>query len=218
VTLAQGGDVAAAYDLWADTYDVDPNRTRELAMEVLRQFDLKLKGRDAVEIGCGTGRNTLWLCERAASVLALDLSAGMLRQAEARVRSPRVRFVQHDIREAWPMADGSADSVVAMLVLEHIERLDSIFREARRVLRPDGDLFLCELHPVRQMRGTQARFTHPRTGECERVAAFLHDVSEYVNAGVEAGFSLVHLGEWRDPGAERSDPPRLLSAQFRVAA
>ena len=71
---------------------------------------------------------------------------------------------------------------------------------------------------MRQMLGRQAEFTNPRTGERERVAAFLHDVSEYVNGGLQAGFTLVHLGEWRDTGAGQADPPRLLSVHFRVSA
>lgn len=217
-TSRENSDIAAAYDLWADTYDVDPNRTRELAGEILRQYDLSLAGRDVVEIGCGTGRNTLWLSEHAENVLALDISEGMLRRAKARVQSPRVRFLQHDVRSAWPGADGSADVVIAMLVLEHVERLEPIFGEAARVLRCGGDLFVCELHPMRQMLGRQAEFTNPRTGERERVAAFLHDVSEYVNGGLQAGFTLVHLGEWRDTGADHADPPRLLSVHFRVSA
>jgi ubiquinone/menaquinone biosynthesis C-methylase UbiE len=217
-TSRENSDIAAAYDLWADTYDVDPNRTRERAGQVLRQCDLSLAGRDVVEIGCGTGRNTLWLGEHAENVLALDISEGMLRQAKARAQSPRVRFIQHDIRSAWPSADGSADVVIAMLVLEHVERLEPILGEAARVLRWGGDPFVCELHPMRQMLGRQAEFTNPRTGERERVAAFLHDVSEYVNGGLQAGFTLVHLGEWRDTDAGPADPPRLLSVHFHVPA
>ncbi|WP_437729988.1 class I SAM-dependent methyltransferase [Sorangium sp. So ce1335] len=211
-------EIATAYDRWAETYDDDDNRTRELAAAVLRQRDLVLTGRDVVEIGCGTGRNTPWLAERAASVLALDFSEGMLRHARARVQSPRVRFVHHDIRAAWPMADGSADVVVALLVLEHIEHLEAIFAEAARASRAGGELFLCELHPMRQMRGGQANFVNRATGEPERVPAFLHDVSEYVNAGLSSGFELVHLGEWRDAGALRNDPPRLLSVHLRRRA
>ena len=218
MTPRENSDIAAAYDLWADTYDVDPNRARELAGEVLRQCDLSLAGRDVVEIGCGTACNTLWLAEHAENVLALDISEGMLQRAKARVQTPRVRFLQHDIRSAWPGADESADVVIAMLVLEHVERLEPIFGEAARVLRCGGDLFVCELHPMRQMLGRQAEFTNPRTGERERVAAFLHDVSEYVNGGLQAGFTLVHLGEWRDTGTGQADPPRLLSVHFHVSA
>ena len=65
-------EIAAAYDRWAETYDTDLNRTRELAAAVLRQSNLKLAGRNVIEIGCGTGHNTEWLAERASSVLAMD--------------------------------------------------------------------------------------------------------------------------------------------------
>jgi malonyl-CoA O-methyltransferase len=208
-------DVGAAYDLWAASYDTDENRTRELAGEVLRSSCLVVEGRDAVEIGCGTGGNTVWLAERARSVLGLDLSAGMLERARARIDSPAVRFLWHDVQSPWPVDDGAAGLVVALLVLEHVERLEPVFAEAARVLRPGGELFLCELHPTRQMLGRQAEFTHPETGERERVEAFLHDVSEYVNRGIEAGLELVRLGEHRDPGAAWTAPPRLLSVCFR---
>ena len=208
-------EIATAYDRWAKTYDTDLNRTRELAAAVLRQSNLRLAGRDVIEIGCGTGHNTEWLAERASSVLAMDFSEGMLRQAKARVRSAHVRFVQHDIRSAWPTADASADLVIAMLVLEHIEQVEPIFAEAVRALGSGGELFVCELHPMRQMSGRQAEFTSPETGECERISAFLHDVSEYVNAGLRSGLELMHMGEWRNSNDVRSDLPRVLSLQFR---
>jgi ubiquinone/menaquinone biosynthesis C-methylase UbiE len=208
-------EVAAAYDRWAKTYDTDPNRTRELAAEVLRQLRLELAGHTVIEIGCGTGYNTQWLVERARNVLALDFSEEMLRRAKARVRSPRVRFVQHDIRSTWPVADASADRVVVMLVLEHIEQIEPIFAEAGRVLRAGAELLVCELHPMRQMCGGRAEFTNPETGERERISAFLHDISEYLNAGSGSGFELVHIDEWRDSNTLR-DWPRLLSVQFRV--
>ena len=210
--------VAAAYDRWAETYDTDLNRTREMAASVLSQCDLELAGRDVIEIGCGTGRNTEWIAERAESVLAMDFSEGMLRQAKSRVRSPRVRFVRHDVRARWPQADATADIVIAMLVLEHIEQVGPVFAEAARVLREGGELFVCELHPTRQMYGRQAEFTNSETGEYERIAAFLHDVSDYVNAGLWSGFELTHMGEWRDSGGAQSDLPRLLSLQFRLRA
>ena len=208
-------EIATAYDRWAKTYDTDLNRTRELAAAVLRQSNLRLAGRDVIEIGCGTGHNTEWLAERASSVLAMDFSEGMLRQAKARVHSAHVRFVQHDIRSVWPTADASADLVIAMLVLEHIEQVEPIFAEAFRALGSGGELFVCELHPMRQMSGRQAEFTSPETGECERISAFLHDVSEYVNAGLRSGLELMHMGEWRNSNDAQSDLPRVLSLQFR---
>lgn len=208
-------EIAAAYNEWAEVYDTNANRTRDLAAAVLRQMRLDLGGRAVLEIGCGTGSNTQWLVEQSQSVLALDFSREMLRHAQARVRSSRVRFVQHDVRSAWPLAEASVDLVVAMLVLEHIEHLQPIFAESARVLRPGGEIFLCELHPFRQLQGHQAEFIHPRTAERVCVSAFLHETVEYVNASLRAGFELVHMSEWRDPEAPRSTLPRLLSLHFR---
>ena len=68
---ANKSEIAAAYDRWAETYDSDPNRTRELAAQVLRKVDLTFEDRKVIEVGCGTGRNTDWLTTRAAHVTAL---------------------------------------------------------------------------------------------------------------------------------------------------
>lgn len=209
-------EVLTAYDRWAKTYDSDPNKTRELAAAALRKAGLEITGSNVVEIGCGTGVNTQWLAEEAASVVALDFSAGMLQQAKARVHAPQVRFVQQDIRSAWPVSDAGADIVVIMLVLEHIADVAPIFNEAARALRPGGELFVCELHPARQMSGRQAEFTDTDTGEHVRVPAYLHDISEFINAGLAAGFELVHLRELRDTNAMQSELPRLLTVHMRL--
>jgi ubiquinone/menaquinone biosynthesis C-methylase UbiE len=203
--------IAAAYDRWAETYDTDPNRTRELAGEVLRQIGLAIAGSDVVEIGCGTGRNTEWLVTQAASLTALDFSEKMLRHAARRVQEPKARFIQHDVRTRWPLADASADVVVAMLILEHVEHLQPVFAEAARLLRPNGALFICELHPMRQLMGGQAQFSNTQTGEREFVPAFLHNVSDFANYGLAAGFELRRLDECRDPGSDSNSIPRLLS-------
>ena len=206
--------IAAAYDQWAETYDSDPNRTRELAGQVLRKADLTVNGRTIVEIGCGTGRNTEWLATRASSITALDFSEEMLRRARARIHDPRVRFIQHDVRTTWPLDDNSADVIIAMLILEHVEQLETVFAEAARTLRVGGEFFLCELHPMRQLLGGQAQFGNTQTGKRELVPAFLHNVSDYVNDGLSTGFELQRLDEWRDGDAPATSIPRLLSLLF----
>jgi ubiquinone/menaquinone biosynthesis C-methylase UbiE len=214
-------EIASAYNDWAETYDTDPNRTRDLAAQVLSQANLNFADRNVIEVGCGTGRNTEWLARPAAGasgIVALDFSEEMLTRARDRVRDPRVRFVQHDIRNTWPVPDASADVVIAMLILEHVEMVEPVFAEAARTLRPHGELFICELHPMRQLLGGQAQFNNARTGEHHRVPAFLHDVSDYVNAGLTLGFDLASLGEWRELEAPRSVAPRLLTLLFRLRA
>lgn len=207
-------DVVRAYDTWASSYDADRNLTRDLDADVVRGAPLVLEGRDVLELGCGTGKNTTFLAELARSVTALDFSPGMLERARERVRAPHVRFVQQDVRERWPVPDESIDVVVGNLVLEHVAELAPIFAQAARVLRPAGRLWLCELHPERQRRGGQAQYTDPRTGERVRVDAYLHSASEYINEGIRAGLELRELGEWVEEGAPAEAPPRLLSVLF----
>ncbi len=214
-------EIAAAYNEWAETYDTNQNPTRDLAGEVLRQADLDLAGRSVIEVGCGTGCNTEWLARSEAgssNIVALDFSVAMLARARARVADSRVRFMQHDVCARWPVADASADVIIAMLVLEHVEQLESVFAEAARTLRTGGEMFICELHPARQLLGKQARFTNAKTGEHTLVPAFLHETADYLKAGVSSGLELVNKGDWRDADSTTHSPPRLLSLHFRRRA
>jgi ubiquinone/menaquinone biosynthesis C-methylase UbiE len=213
-------EIAAAYNQWAETYDSNQNRTRDLSGEVLREAELDLRGRDVIEVGCGTGRNTEWLTRPGTgltSILALDFSEAMLARARERVTDRRVDFVQHDVRFSWPAADRSADLVIAMLVLEHVEHLEPFFAEAARTLRAGGEVFLCELHPARQVLGKQAQFTNAKTGVHTLVKAFLHQTSDYFQAAMSSGFELVNKNEWCDPNPDADLPPRLLSLHFRLS-
>lgn len=208
--------VAGAYDLWAEHYDDDANVTRDLDALVVRSAPLRVAGHDVLEVGCGTGKNTSWLANVARHVVAMDFSYGMLEQARRRVSSANVSFVRHDVRQGWPVPDRAIDVVVANLVLEHVCDLAPIFAESARVLREGGQLFLCELHPFRQLQGSQARFIDPRSGNTIRVPAFRHSVSEYVNAALAAGFVLHEIGEWPGEGLAEGEPPRLLSVLLAV--
>jgi len=113
----------------------------------------------------------------------------------------------------WPLADASADVVIAMLILE---MLKTCARLCRSRSRPEyrWQFFFCELHPIRNYRG-QAHFSNTKTGERQRIVRFLHDVSDYVNAGLSSGLELEHMGEWRDADAQASSQPGFLSLTFR---
>ena len=212
--MSAGHDVAASYDAWAATYDIDANPTRDLNAAVLRAADLTIAGCDVLEIGCGTGKNTAWFAERAKSVTALDVSPRMLERARQRIQQPDVHFVQHDICALWPLGDRSIDLVVGNLVLEHVEHLAPVFGETFRVLRPGGRGFFCELHPERQRRGGRAQFHDRSTGGTVNVVAYLHTVPEFVNTALGAGLALQRLGEHLEHGAPADAPPRLISLLF----
>jgi malonyl-CoA O-methyltransferase len=214
----RGADVSQAYDRWAASYDDDRNATRDLDASVVRDAGLDLAGLDVLELGSGTGKNTVFLAQHARRVIAMDFSARMLARARARLDAPNVDYLQHDVRDPWPIPNDSMDVVIGNLVLEHVQDLRPVCAEAARVLRPGGKAFFCELHPFRQSRGGQAHFTDAHTGETVHVLAHVHTVSEYVNAGITAGLIVRQLGEHVDAGATADVPPRLLSVLFERPA
>ena len=207
-------DVAQAYDRWSRRYDDDHNATRDLDARVVRQSPLRANGARVIELGCGTGKNSEWLAAQARELVALDFSPGMLDVARRRVRAAHVRFVEHDITRSWPVESASMDIVVGNLVLEHVRDLGPVYTEAARVLRTGGQLFVCELHPYRQLRGGQAHFEDAETDEIVPVTAFRHSVSEYVNGALAAGFAVRALGEHLEESAAPDAAPRLLSVLF----
>ena len=112
-------------------------------------------------------------------------------------------------------ADQSIDLVVCNLVLEHIADLDFIFSEVARVLTPAGRFFVSELHPFLQYQGKQANFQ--RADEVSEIPAFVHHISDFLNAANLNGLRLSQLSEWwheRDQG----QPPRLVSFMFEKRA
>jgi len=213
--MATTSDVAKDYDLWAATYDADKNATRDLDAIVVRRAPLNFEGRDVLELGSGTGKNTVWFAAKAKSVVAMDFSLGMIARAHERVGAMPVRFLQHDVCDPWPLESRSVDLVVANLILEHVHDLEPVFFEASRVLRPGGQLFFCELHPYRQLAGARAQFKDPSTGEIVMVTAHVHSISEYLNGALRAGFALREVGEaLEDEAVLDAAPPRLISMLF----
>lgn len=200
------------YDQWAEQYDTNANRTRDLEAHALRTLLAHIPFARCLEIGCGTGKNTEWLVQKAEHITAVDLSTGMLGKAQEKIRSPHVRFVQADILSQWDFADGMYELVTFSLVLEHIEDLKSIFEKASRALSLGGHLYLGELHPFKQYAGTKARFG---TNEGIRtVTCYDHHVSDFVHAAATSGLTLVHLGEHFD-NDDRGTLPRILSLLLR---
>jgi ubiquinone/menaquinone biosynthesis C-methylase UbiE len=51
-------NVQEAYNHWSATYDTDTNLTRDLDRLVTTNTLSNLKFKSAIELGCGTGKNT----------------------------------------------------------------------------------------------------------------------------------------------------------------
>jgi ubiquinone/menaquinone biosynthesis C-methylase UbiE len=204
-------DVQQAYNSWAQQYDTNDNKTRDLEARSLRETLAPVSFEYCLEIGCGTGKNTVWLMEKAATVTAVDLSEEMLAKAKEKITSPGVTFVQADITEPWTFATRQYDLVGFSLVLEHIELLQPAFEKAAAVLKPGGYLYISELHPFKQYSGSKARFETENGTQV--VTCFNHHITDFIDAAQEANMQLVNMKEYFDDD-DRNNIPRLLTLLF----
>ena len=205
-------NVQQAYNAWSETYDAVENKTRDLEARALREI-ISGDALDILEIGCGTGKNTEFLQQRARYLIGADFSAEMLERAKAKITSETVEFRQLDLRENWNFADDSFDLITCSLALEHIENIDFVFGQSRRVLRSGGKFYFGELHPFKQYQGSKARFeTDSGTFELE---CFVHHISEFFEVAVKNNFETLELKEWFDED-DQSAVPRLLTMIFRA--
>jgi malonyl-CoA O-methyltransferase len=135
----------------------------------------------------------------------------MLEQAKRKIQSGRVGFAVADLTKPWPCRDKSVDLIVCNLVLEHVSDLSVIFAEAQRVLVPDGEFFISELHPFRQYGGTKANFQ--RGQETIEIPAFVHHLSDFIEGASQNGLALESVREWWHE-ADENKLPRLLTFIF----
>lgn len=142
--------VRRAFDRASRTYDAAAGVQSEIRARLLSRLDIvRLQPQVVLDLGAGTGHSSRELKQRyrSAEVIAFDLSAGMLREAEHQQRFlRRFRRVLGDAHRL-PLQDQSVDLVFANLLLEWCHDPDAVFREIRRVLKPRGLLTFTTLGP-----------------------------------------------------------------------
>jgi SAM-dependent methyltransferase len=130
--------VEAGHDAWASS---EPWwgiwRVPESQLHVLPE----VRGRDTIELGCGTGYVSSWLARRGARPVGLDNSRGQLSsarrfQAEFGIEFPLI----HADAEAVPLASESFDLAISEYGASIWCDPYTWIPEAARVLRPGGEL------------------------------------------------------------------------------
>lgn len=132
------------YDLLAPRFDATPFRTPDMIVErALSVIDKT--GAHGLDICCGTGAALAHLRTRCTRVAGIDRSAGMLRQARARV--PDATLVQGDALEMPFRA--CFDVAVSFGAFGHILEEDEprFVRAVHQALKPGGRFVFVTAHP-----------------------------------------------------------------------
>ncbi len=152
---------------------------------------LNLKPGDVVlDLGCGPGDYSLRAAQEVGEhglVYALDRQDEAIRRISEKIRGQgcsNIRVIKADITQPLPLADGLMDLCLVSTVL-HIFQIrkaeESLFKEARRVLKPGGRLAIIELKKEDQPIGPPKHL---------RIAP-----EEVAEAVVEYGFKKLDLSD-----------------------
>ena len=147
-----------------------------------------VSGRDAIDLGCGTGYKSAWLARHGARVVGVDNSERQLETARALQRQHGLEFpLIHGNAEAVPLPDAHFDLAIS-------EYGASIWcdpyrwvPEAARLLRPGGDLVFLKTGLLRLL--TTA------------------DDAEVAGDRLVRSYFGLHRIEWSDDGSVEFDLP-----------
>ena len=213
--------VAAAYRLWAGTYDQDPNPLVALEHRILSaRLDL-IPGERMIDLATGTGRWLEYALAHSVRATGVDLCSEMLEVAATKP-GVRGRLACADVC-ALPYASHSMDLAVCSFALGYIKRLDLVFREMARVARR---IITSDLHPdavragwVRSFRDSSGSYeirhhSHlwDRIESCARAAGLRPSWRLDASFGEEERALFVHAGKADAFVVARRVPAILISA------
>ncbi len=140
-----GSHVAAVYDAMQAEYDqIEHQFYFAECYQVYRQcvgWIARARPRGlALDLGCGTGKQTILLAQRAGPVIGIDISERMIEAARKRCElQSNVGFVTGDITKL-PFEDGCAQAILAYgdVIGHNFTAVDVVLTEMVRVCAPRG--------------------------------------------------------------------------------
>jgi ubiquinone/menaquinone biosynthesis C-methylase UbiE len=98
------------------------------------------KGKDVVEIACGTGIGSGYISFLSKSYIAGDVSENVLNKAREYYKN-RIEFLVFDAH-SLPFSDSSKDIIILFEAIYYLKDVNQFLSECKRVLRKDGKMLI----------------------------------------------------------------------------
>ncbi len=200
-------NIEQAYNIWAEQYDTNINKTRDLEAVACRETLANIAFDNCLEIGCGTGKNTFYLSENCKAVTAIDFSDEMLHLAKNKIKQNNVYFIKANILEDWTFTNTKYDLISFSLVLKHIKDIESIIKKAELLLNKNGFIYIGEFHPYKQYLGSKARFENENGMNV--LECYTHHISDFTNAAIKNNLRIIKINEFFD--SDNNTIPRIFT-------
>lgn len=131
------------FSRWAPIYD-----GFELLLSGIRRKNVEQinpVGKSVLDVATGTGSLAIELGKKARSVVGIDLSEKMLAVAKRKTKTDNITFQQMDASK-MAFDDDTFDVVTISLGLHDmpLEVRTKVLEESKRVMKPDGELYILE--------------------------------------------------------------------------
>lgn len=204
---------------WYDEHlkDDDTYHAKVIAPNLMRILSPQ-KGMRILDLACGEGYFSRMFRSSGAQVVGVDLAETLIEKAKK--QSPEIAYHVSDAKDLSFATDQSFDAIVCVLALQNMERLEPVFKECSRVIKPNGRMLFVLNHPAYripkksswgwddankvQYRRIDAYLTprrekidmSPGKGGGESTWSFHRSLQDYMKALTGAGFAITKMEEW----------------------
>ena len=174
-----------------------------------------IKGKTAIDLGCGGGQNAIALSRIGAKVTAVDFSHEQIRLAEnlASDHNVAIDFITGEISDLSFLAKSGFDIAISACAIAYVQDIESAFAEVFRILKPSGKFILSDMNPLQYIideieGGVEFNHTYPHEpillkwrwefDELKRAPGFMHyvrSIPHYHNTLTAAGFTVSKILE-----------------------
>jgi SAM-dependent methyltransferase len=176
---------------------------------VLKALLPELRDKRVLDLGCGFG----WHCryareQEARSVIGVDLSDKMLKQAREMTNDELISYIKMPIEDIH-FSDSPFDVVISSLAFHYIQSFESICKKVYDSLKPGGSFVFSVEHPVFTSRNEQDWYYDDKGNRLhwavdhyqqeglretsfltENVIKYHRTLSTYINDLISAGFNI----------------------------
>lgn len=130
-----------------DKSDMHRERARTVATAILKEIPLNGE-MTALEFGAGTGLLSFMLKDHLREITLIDNSEGMVKVLNEKLVSAKadnLKAIKADL-EHEDLSEGSYDLIYTLMVLHHVENVETVIKKFHDLLKPGGHLAIADLY------------------------------------------------------------------------